>query len=151
MAMSKITTMLRRAGDLPPDELVLAGPAPADRERLAKVKKHRTYQTELVSPRSRQHEKWFRALCSTVADSMGRDPATLYAELKAKCGCFERVYDSPKYGLMVELKSATKMSEAEYKALTDKSLDFIFRDYLPGVARKSVFEEVAKMVGPRPE
>jgi hypothetical protein len=148
--MAKLTTMPRRAGDLPPDEIVLAGPTDGDRANLSKVKKHRTYTTELVRPRSRQHEKWFRALVGVCADGMGRDPATLYAELKAKCGCFERVYNT-EFGMLVELKSATKMSEAEYKSLTDRAIDFIFRDYLPDVARKSLFDEIAKMVGPRPK
>ncbi len=120
-----------------------------DLERLDKIKKRDGINVILRGPhRSRQEEKFYRALINYVADGLGIHPDTLHAELRYKAGKIARIVNSNEFGASVELKSSVAMDRAEYDAYVRVAIDIIFADYLPGVRRKDVLDEVRKMVKP---
>lgn len=143
--MAVLTTKAQLVGDM----LVLVPATTADREKIKPRWVGRLLRTEITRPRSRKHENWFRELCRFVGDAVGRHEGTIYAYLKFEAGKVAGIYDTPK-GVMVELKSATKMSDEEYRDLTDTAIEVIFRDFVPGVDRKGFFEQLEARVGPRP-
>ncbi len=104
-------------------------------------------------PRSMQHQRWYRALISVVAEGIGWQPNGLHKEIKFRAQLIENIFMLKGGGVAVELKSTAfgAMDEPDFKQYTDLALEIIFRDFLPGVQRNSVIAQVHDMVGPRPD
>jgi len=124
-----------------------------DLEQLEKLKPDRPAFAKVVFKRSLPHLRWYRGLCSAVADGLGISPDLLHAELKFKAGMVRRILSSQAYGVAVELESVAfaTMDESKFAEFTRLAIEIIFRDYLPGVRRRDVFARVEEMVGPRPK
>jgi hypothetical protein len=103
-------------------------------------------------PRSLQHQRWYRALISVVADGIGWQPNGLHKEIKFRAQLVEQIF-MHKGGVSVELKSTAfgELDEPDFRAYTDLAIEIIFRDFLPGIERNSVIAQVHDMVGPRPD
>lgn len=100
-------------------------------------------------PRSRQMEKWYRALVGVVADGVDKHPQVLHCELKYTAGKVLRHIESPLFGTAVELKSCADMDDAEFTAFVRLAVELLFRDVLPGVRRQDVYARVAEITGER--
>lgn len=104
-------------------------------------------------PRSLQHQRWYRALISVVAEGLGWQPNGLHKEIKFRAQLVESIFMLTDGGVAVELNSTAfgAMDEPDFKQYTDLALEIIFRDFLPGVQRNSVIAQVHDLVGPRPD
>lgn len=104
-------------------------------------------------PRSLQHQRWYRALISVVAEGLGWQPNGLHKEIKFRAQLVESIFMLKGGGVAVELKSTAfgAMDEPDFKQYTDLALEIIFRDFLPGVQRNSIIAQVHELVGPRPD
>lgn len=104
-------------------------------------------------PRSLQHQRWYRALVSVVADGVGMQPDALHKELKFRAQLIEHIFIAQGGAVAIELKSTRfrDMDEPDFTAYTNLAIEIIFRDFLPGVSRNSVIAQVNDMVGPRPD
>lgn len=105
-------------------------------------------------PRSLQHQRWYRALVAVVADGIGWQPNALHKELKWRAQLVESIFIlQGGEGVGVELRSTAfdEMDEPDFSAYTDLAIEIIFRDFMPGVQRNFVIEQVHEMVGPRPD
>jgi hypothetical protein len=104
-------------------------------------------------PRSLQHQRWYRALVSIVADGIGWQPNALHKELKFRAQLVENIFMLKGGDVAVELKSTAfgELDEPEFREYTNLALEIIFRDFLPGIERNSVIAQVHDMVGPRPD
>jgi hypothetical protein len=126
-----------------------------DLERLEKVRSKQPLHTSVFFKRSTQHNRWYRGLVSVVAEGIGADAETLHQEIKFRAGLIERIItinseNGPRPVACLRSTAFASMEEGDFKAYTEVAIEIIFRDYLPGVARKHVFDRVAEMVGPRP-
>lgn len=100
------------------------------------VRQHRNVplNTILRGPhRSRKQENWYRRLIRTVADGIGIPPEVLHVQLKEKDGKYV-------------LKSSADMDDAEFQAYVAASVERIFTEFLPGVRRQDVYDEVDKLL-----
>jgi hypothetical protein len=136
---------------VPPGTPTLVPGRPEDIEKLSRaVGKYPMWRTVLAGPaRSRQEEKWYRALVGIVADGIGIHPDRLHAELRFRAGKITGIIESPLFGVAPQLKSSRDMDDAEFHAFVSLATDIIFLEYLPGVRRKDVLREVERLVGPR--
>lgn len=123
-----------------------------DLDACAPIKSRREGRLVFTFSRSVQLNRWYRGLVGIVADALDVSPGVLHAELKFEAGLIENVFSSPKFGVCVSLESTAfaAMDETRFVAYTKMAVEIIFKKYLPGVKRKQVFDEVEKMVGPRP-
>lgn len=137
---------------VPPDEPVLVAATEADLERLKKSRhKYPLWHAHLAGPRrSRDEEKWYRALVGVVADGVGMAPDTLHFELKYHAGKVISIVNSPDLGLNLVLKSSTQMDDEEFHAYVRMAEALMFTKYLPGVKRKDVLARVFELTGLRP-
>lgn len=104
-------------------------------------------------PRSLQHQRWYRALVAVVADGIGMQPNALHKELKFRAELVEAIHMLKSGGVAIELRSTAfgEMDEPDFKQYVDLAVEIIFRDFLPGIRRNSVIDQVHDMVGPRPD
>lgn len=124
---------------------------PFDVQQLEKLRPGRPFRTTVVFNRSVQHNRWYRALVSIVADGLGLHPDTLHSELKFKAGMVRRILIGQAQPF-VELHSTAfeAMDEGKFTEFVTLAVEILFRDYLPGVKRDHVFKRVEELVGPRP-
>ncbi len=124
----------------------------ADLDALQKLRADTPCSATIKFPRSLPHQRWYRALVSVVADAIGVHHDALHADLKFKAGLVSRLYLGPKGTPIVELKSTAfaDMDESEFTEYRVIAVALLFRDYLPGVKKRSVWERVEQMVGPCP-
>ena len=120
-----------------------------DLDKLEQIRRGRNVRVSVTYDRSSPHNRWFHKLLAVVADGLDMHPATLKAELKAKCGLIKRVLSSPYFGIAVEFQSVSfaAMDESEFNDFRHRAVDVLFRDYLPGVKRKDVYAQVAELTG----
>jgi hypothetical protein len=127
-----------------------------DLDRLDSVRSKRPMQTTLIFTRSSPLNRWYRGLCSIVAEGLDMHPEQLHQELKFRAGLIEQIImvKSPKIGngVAVRLRSTAfaAMEDGEFREYVNLATEIIFRDYLPGVRRKDVYKRVEEWVGPRP-
>lgn len=127
-----------------------------DTELFERVRAGATMPTVLLPERSVQHQRWYRGLVAVVADGLGRPPHGLHCELKAKAHLVENILLTENMAFITLEstrfpKNGGTMCEARFTEYTNLAIEIIFREYLPGVRRKDVFDHVAEMVGARPE
>lgn len=125
---------------------------PADLEALERVRPGRPFAVKAVFKRSVPHHRWYWGLIGVVADGLGIASATLHAQLKFEAELVERILSSQAFGVAVQLKSTAfdRMDEPAFTAYRARAVDIIFERYLPGIARKDVFQRVEEMCGPCP-
>lgn len=99
--------------------------------------------------RQRPLENWFRGLVRVVAEGVDVHPDTLHAEIKYTAGKVLHVLNSQRFGMAVVLKSTADMDDPEYSAFVRIGVEVIFRDHLPGVRRKDVYDRVLELTGER--
>lgn len=118
-----------------------------DLGKLALLPRGGALRTTLRGPsRSRVQENWYRALVRLVAGAVDKHENTLHAEIKYTAGKVLHILTSKAFGVAVELKSCADMDDGEFNAFVQLATDIVFRDLLPGVDRRSVLEEVDRMV-----
>jgi hypothetical protein len=136
----------------PPGVILVPG-RPEDFASLAKgnVSRYPLWRTVLSGPaRSRQEEKWYRALVHVVADGVGLHPDNLHWELKREAGKILRLVCSDQFGLQFVLKSSMQMDDDEFHDFVQIATEIMFAKYLPNVRRKDVFQRVYEITGLRP-
>lgn len=123
--------------------------APSDLEELEKVHRGRPVSVAITYARSSRHNRWFHKLLGVIADGIGKHPAVLKIELKHKAGLINDVLISPVFGVHVDYKSVAfaAMEEADFTAFRRAAVDILFVDYLPGVRRRDVYEQVEALTG----
>lgn len=127
---------------------------PFDLEQLEKLRQGgKGMRITATYPRSLQHQRWYRALISVVADGIGWQPNGLHKEIKFRAQLIDQIYMLKGGGVAVELKSTAfgELDEPDFREYTNTAIEIIFRDFLPGVTRNSVIAQVHDMVGPRPD
>jgi hypothetical protein len=100
------------------------------------VRQHRNVplNTILRGPhRSRKQENWYRKLVRVCADGIGIPPETLHVQLKEKGG-------------KIVLKSCADMDDAEFQAYVAGAVETIFAEFLVGVRRQDVYDEVDRLL-----
>lgn len=160
------------AATLPPDAWVLAGGRAEDREQLALaaervrqlpmvaspsivpsdiVSRWPFWRTVLSGPRrSRQEEKWYRALVGVVAEAIDRHPDNLHWDLKYEAGKILRIVFSDDHGVIPVLKSSTQMDDDEFHAYVLIATEILFKKYLPEIRRRDVIRRVFELTGVSP-
>jgi hypothetical protein len=152
MAVELFTRLVSAAevsSSIPPAAPVLIAATPADLEKLVKLPQRRSPWHAHISglPRSRQEEKWYRALLDVVADGIGMDPTTLHFELRYHTGQILDIVRSPLLGLHLVLKSSAQMDDQEYHTYVQLAVEVLFARYLPDVRRQDVLDEVYQRTG----
>lgn len=138
---------------VPPDTPVLVPGRPEDIERLAEatVSNYPLWRTIVSGPaRSRQEEKFYRALVGVVADGIGKHPDNLHWDLKLEAGKILRIVSSEALGVIPVLKSSTEMDDDEFHAYVQIATEIMFAKYLPGVRREDIYQRVYEITGIRP-
>jgi hypothetical protein len=137
-----VDMLIRREGRwLAPDR------AP-DVAQLERLRDGHSFYAKIIYRRSIQHHRWWRGLVHIVADGLGVDQDLLHDDIKAKAGLVRVLLLSNNDPVTIPRSTAFEaMDEARYTAFVDMGVEIIFRDYLPGVRRESVFERVREMVG----
>jgi hypothetical protein len=138
---------------VPADAPVLVPGTRGDLEKLEHAKgNYPLWHTHISGPpRSRQQEKWYRALVGVVADAIGKHPDNLHWDLKFEAGKIVAIVDSARCGVIPVLKSSTQMDDAEYGAFVQIAVEIMFAKYLAGVRRRDVFNRVYELTGIRPQ
>lgn len=133
------------------DGKVLVPATAFDRSTLERVRGKQPLATTVTFRRSVVHNRWYRALVGVVAEGLGVHPQALHADLKLKAGLVRQILLNAS-GPLVELESCAfaTMDEARFREYVGIAVEIIFRDYLPGVRRADVYEQVKQLVGPRP-
>ncbi len=124
-----------------------------DLEELDKLPPGKLGHANVFYPRSIKHHRWYRALIGVVAEALGMSADALNAELKFKAGFVRRILTSNQFGVAVELESTAfpsnrpdGMDEARFNEFRTIAVELLFRDYLPEVNRKSVYQRVADIL-----
>lgn len=123
-----------------------------DFQKLADApSKYPAWKTRCAGPaRSRQEEKWYRALVGVVAEGIGRDPNGLHWDIKIEAGKIVGMLDTEHYGLLPVAKSSVDMDDEEFHAYVQMATEIMFAKYLPTVRRKDVYRRVYELTGLRP-
>jgi hypothetical protein len=137
---------------VPPDTPVLVPLRKEDIAALTAAKHdYEAWFTHLSGPaRSRQEEKWYRALVGVVADGIDKVPDNLHWDLKLEAGKILAIINSDICGPVPVLKSSTQMDFDEYHAYVLIAVELLFKKYLPGTRRKDVYQRVYEITGLRP-
>jgi hypothetical protein len=116
-----------------------------DLEELEKVRRGQPVLTTVTFRRSLKHHRWLRKFVAVVADGLDIAPGLLWANLKYKGGFIALVL--PGGGVVLESAAHDAMDEIRFNEMRISFVEQIFRDWLPGVKRKDVYQQVTELTG----
>lgn len=123
-----------------------------DLEVLDGVNSSRPLRTSLTFSTDEPLRRWYWSFITIVAEGIGVPVQSLHRDLKFKAGLIESIFLSQSGLPVVELKSTAKrrMDGIEFGQYVELCKELVFRDYLPGVTRKLVYQRVEQMAAPLP-
>lgn len=136
-------------------EVVLKPADALSEERLTAIraKPGDILRADIVRPRSGPHHRWFMALLKTVSDAMGGEwtPENLRLWLKLKAG-FVEVYEiDGKTIIKPRSMSFASMKQDEFSEVSQRMIDLICAELIPGMAASDLRREVESFLAPELE
>jgi len=146
------TTLVKRPA-LHQGEVGLFPNNPVTQEDMDRLTMHGEYMVTLRSEKNLQALKFLWALVHKTADNtdyfLDKDDAM--RALKIRVGYSKAVYDPHTRAMEVKPRSLTRITDEQLRLLTDRMMDIICSELIPGMKKNDLRKEIEKMIAGKPE
>lgn len=142
------TTLVKRAA-LYPQEIGFFPSNPMAQEDVTPITMGSEVMVTLRSERNLQALKFLWALVHKTAENTDcfLDKDDCMERLKVRIGYSKAVYDPHTREMAVRGKSLKKISDEALRVLTDRMMDVICSELMPGMKRNELRREIEEMIG----
>jgi len=143
------TTLVKRRA-LYKGEIGFFASSPMAEQDIALAKLDEEIMCTFSSPRTLQQLKFLWALVSKVADNTDQfvDKDHAMEQLKLAIGHSRALFDRKTRKLEIRPKSLKRLSFEKLRDITNKMIDVICRDIIPGMEENLLRDEIEQMIKP---